>query len=211
MLRDAGLPTDRLEAGLRGRDRDAADACGLLLGIAGGAAAEKVLADAILERGRRGEDPTGCALGLLIRGGGKAARWLTAVCVRPNCPAGFSLGVLRACDAGVRQPSLGISRGTAVALAAALLDARPVADGAADYLADWRAWERSRDVLAAAAAEDDPDAVRGRAFRIACARFALACAEDPAAGANGALCRRWLADVRVADPDLLRRADLTRR
>ena len=210
-LNDAGLPTDRLEDGLRGPDRDAADACGLLLGLAGGPAAEKTLADAVLDRGRRGEDPTGCALGLLVCGGEKAARWLTAVCVRPNCPAGFSLGVLRACDAGVRQPSLGVSRGTAAALAAALLDARPVADGAADYLADWRAWERSRDVLAAAAAEDDPDAVRGRAFRIACVRFALACAEDPAAGPDGALCRRWLADVRAADPDLFRRADLTRR
>ena len=210
-LQAAGLPADRLEAGLRGPDRDAADACGFLLGLTGGPDADRTLADAVLDRGRRGEDPTGCALGLMICGGAKAARWLEAVCVRPTCPAGFSLGVLRAADLGVREPGLGLSRGAAVDLAAGLLDARPVADAAADSLADWRAWGRARDVLAAAAAEDDPDLDRGRSLRIACVRFALACAEDPAAGPHGALCRRWLGDVRAADPDLLRRADLTRR
>ena len=210
-LRSADLPTDTLAAGLRGADCDVADACGLLLGIAGGAGAEKTLADAILDRGRRGEDPTGCALGLLACGGGRAADWLERLCLRPTCPAGFSLGVLRAADIAIREPELGVSRGRTVALAASLLDARPVADAAADRLIDWRAWDRAEDVLRACVAEDDPDPVRGRAFRVACVRFALACAADPAAGTDGARCRRWLGDVRAADPDLLRRAELTSR
>ena len=208
-LRNLNLAANALRSGLGGADRDAADACGVLLGLSGAADADRALAEAILDRGRRGEDPTGCVLGMLACGGDRAAAWLTKLCLRPATPAGFSLGVLRACDVCVREPGLGVSRGTAVGLAAALLDARPVADAAADRLARWRAWDRTEDVLRAAVSEDDPDEVRGRAFRVACVRFALACAAAPDAGAAGPLCRRWLTGVRAADADLLRRAELT--
>ena len=210
-LRRAPLPAAALEAGLTGPDADAADACGLLLGLSGGTAAERALHAATLDRAKRGEDATGCVLGLMACGGGPAVDWLGKLCVLPRCPAGFSLSVLRAADLAVREPAFGVDGRRLQSLAAALLAAPPVADSAADTLARWGAWSQARRVIDAAVREDDADALRGRSLRIAAARFALECVDDPAAGPAGRLCADWLHDLRTTDPDLLRRGQLTRR
>ena len=210
-LRSEPLPAAALRAGLASADPAVADGCGLLLGLSGPPGAERALHDAVLDRAKRGDDATGCVLGLMAAGGGPAIDWLGKLCVLPRCPPGFSLSVLRAADAAVREPALGVGPDRLHALAARLLEAPAVADAAADTLARWAAWEHAAAVIDAALAEDDPDPNRGRSLRIAAARFALACAADPAAGHAGRLCGDWIAELRRDDPDLLRRAELTRR
>ena len=211
-LRETDLPIDLLRTVVQDPTADAAlsDACGLLLACADPPGADRVLHRAVLDRAKRGEDATGCVQGFLMTGGEPAAAWLLKLCRTPGCPAAFTLSALRAVRGCVRDRQTGVPPQVCVRFVTGLLSVEDAAADAADCLAVWRAWTAARTVLDAADAEDDENENRGRAFRIAAARFALSCAADPAAGRDGALCEAWLGEVRATDADLLRRAERTR-
>ena len=202
----AGLPADLLRAFLASPNADEADAAAFLYGLTGAADGPQVLSGAVLDRAKRGDDATGCVLGLLLCGGEPALAWLGKLCARPRCPAAFTLSALRAADVAVREPAIGLNRRHLHAFAAGLLTSCEAAEPAADRLTRWRAWDQTPTVLAAAYPATDADADRARCNTLAVTRFALACAADPAAGESGRLCRSWLAETNAADPDLIRRA-----
>ena len=202
------LPADTLRARLLdpATDPDAADACGFLLAFADPQAARAALSRAALDRAKRGEQATGCLLGLLLCGGEPALAWLEKLCVRPRCPIGFTLSALTAADVAVREPGFGLNPARLHGFAATLLTSDAAAPSAVDKLIDWRAWQHAVAVLNAADRSADPDALRRRSLQLAAGRFALACAADRSAGSQGRLCRSWLAETAATDPDLLRRA-----
>ncbi|MFH5803409.1 hypothetical protein [Alienimonas sp. DA493] len=204
----ADLPAARLRQLLDdpATDPDAADACGLLFGLADPDAGPAVLSKAILDRAKRGDAAAGCVTGLLLCGGEPAVTWLESLCVRPRCPLGFTLSALNAADVARRDRGFGLEADRLDRFAAALLKSDAAAEAAVDQLAAWRAWSHAPAALSAAADSRDPDALRRRSLQIAAARFALNCAADPDAGSYGRLCRGWLSETAAIDADLVRRA-----
>ena len=202
------LPAEALRARLLApaTDPDAADACGFLLAFADPQAARAALSRAALDRAKRGDQATGCVLGLLLCGGEPALEWLGKLCVRPRCPIGFTLSALTAADVAVREPGFGLNPARLHGFAATLLASDAAAPSAVDKLIDWRAWQHAAAVLNAAERSADPDALRRRSLQLAAGRFALACASDRSAGTHGRLCQSWLSETAATDPDLLRRA-----
>lgn len=187
-------------------DPNAADACGFLFSLADPNAGPAALSAAIIDRAKRGDDAAGCVMGLLLCGGEPAVTWLEKLCVRPRCPLGFTLSALTAADVAVREPAFGLKAARVAGFAAKLLESDVAAEAAVDRLAEWRAWPHAAAVLNAAASSSDPDPIRRRALELAAARFALACAADPAAGTWGRMCHGWLTETAVTDGDLVRRA-----
>ncbi|NNJ25537.1 hypothetical protein [Alienimonas chondri] len=204
----SGLPADRLKQLLEdpATGGDAADACGFLFGLADAKAGPGVLSGAILARAKRGDDATGCVMGLLLCGGEPAVAWLEKLCVRPRCPIGFTLSALTAADVAARDRDFNLKADRLARFATALLASDVAAEAAIDRLAGWRAWGQASAVLTAAASSDDPDALRRRSLQLAAARFALDCAADPNAGTHGRMCRGWLAETAATDADLIHRA-----